>query len=72
MGRISGRRANSLRSHPPPGRARAEGERQVSVKGKKTTPTAGAFAEKNRYDPRAIAKHLNDALSTGDPTRPAY
>jgi len=56
-----------FRSHPPPGRARAEIERQVRVTGKKLTPTAAAFAAKYRDNPRAIAKYLNDALSTGDP-----
>ena len=35
--------------------------------GKKLTPTAAAFAAKYRDNPRAIAKYLNDALSTGDP-----
>jgi probable addiction module antidote protein len=35
--------------------------------GKKITPTAEAFAAKYRDNPRAIAKYLNDALSTGDP-----
>jgi probable addiction module antidote protein len=37
------------------------------VTGKKITPTAAAFAAKHRDNPRAIAKYLNDALSTGDP-----
>jgi probable addiction module antidote protein len=37
------------------------------VTGKKLTPTAEAFAAKYRDNPRAIAKYLNDALSTGDP-----
>ena len=46
---------------------RAEIERQVRVTGKKLTPTAAAFAAKHRDDPRAIAKYLNGALSTGDP-----
>ena len=35
--------------------------------GKKITPTAAAFAAKYRDNPRAIAKYLNGALSTGDP-----
>ena len=35
--------------------------------GKKITRTAEAFAAKYRDNPRAIAKYLNDALSTGDP-----
>src|SRR5665811_1301462 len=35
--------------------------------GEKITPTAEAFAAKYRDNPRAIAKYLNDALSTGDP-----
>jgi probable addiction module antidote protein len=39
----------------------------VRVTGKKLTPTAAAFAAKHRDNPRAIAKYLNDALSTGDP-----
>jgi probable addiction module antidote protein len=39
------------------------------VTGKKLTPTAEAFAAKYRDNPRAIAKYLNDALSTGDPIR---
>src|SRR5665647_2928718 len=56
-----------LRSHPPACRARAEIERQVRVTGKKLTPTAAAFAAKYRDNPRAIAKYLNGALSTGDP-----
>ena len=30
-------------------------------------PTAAAFAAKYRNNPRAIAKYLNDALSTRDP-----
>jgi probable addiction module antidote protein len=37
------------------------------VRGKKTTPKAEAFATEYRDDPRAIAKYLNDALSTDDP-----
>ncbi len=32
----------------------------------KTTPEAPAFAAKYRDNPGAIAKYLNDALSTGD------
>jgi probable addiction module antidote protein len=39
----------------------------MRVMGKKITPTAEAFAAKYRDNPRAIAKYLNDALSTGDP-----
>ena len=35
--------------------------------GKKLIPTAAAFAAKYRDNPRAIAKYLNGALSTGDP-----
>ena len=45
----------------------AESEGEVKVMGKKITPTAEAFAAKYRDNPRAIAKYLNDALSTGDP-----
>jgi probable addiction module antidote protein len=39
----------------------------VSVRGKKTTPKAEAFASKYHDNPRAISEYLNDALSTGDP-----
>jgi probable addiction module antidote protein len=39
----------------------------VRVTGKKLTPTAAAFAARYRDNPRAIAKYLNDVLSTGDP-----
>jgi len=39
----------------------------VRVTGKKLIPTAAAFAAKYRDNPRAIAKYLNGALSTGDP-----
>jgi probable addiction module antidote protein len=39
----------------------------MSVRGKKTAPRAKAFAAKYRDDPEAIARCLNDALSTGDP-----
>ena len=35
--------------------------------GKTITPIAEAFAAKYRDNPRAIAKYLNDALSTEDP-----
>jgi probable addiction module antidote protein len=45
----------------------AESEGEVRVTGKKLTPTAAAFAAKYRDNPRAIAKYLNDALSTEDP-----
>ena len=45
----------------------AESEGEVKVMGKKITPTAEAFAAKYRDNPRAIAKYLNDALSTEDP-----
>ena len=45
----------------------AESEGEVKGMGKKITPTAEAFAAKYRDNPRAIAKYLNDALSTGDP-----
>ena len=37
------------------------------MKGKRDTPSERAFAEKHCDNPRAIAKYLNDALSTGDP-----
>ena len=35
--------------------------------GKNRTPTAEALAVKYRDNPRAIAKYLNDVLSSGDP-----
>ena len=38
------------------------------MRGKKTLSRGEAFA-KYRDDPTAIAKYLNDALSTGDPIR---
>ncbi len=37
--------------------------------GKKTSSGGEAFAAKYRDDPTAIAKYLNDALSTGDAIR---
>ena len=39
----------------------------MSVTGKRKPPEALAFDKKHRDDPRAIAKYLNGALSTGDP-----
>ena len=39
----------------------------MSVTGKRKPPEALAFDKKHRDNPRAIAKYLNDALSTGDP-----
>src|SRR5450759_4859476 len=37
------------------------------MRGKRETPSERAFAAKHCDNPRAIAKYLNDALSTGDP-----
>jgi probable addiction module antidote protein len=37
------------------------------MRGRKETPTERAFTAKHCDNPRAIAKYLNDALSTGDP-----
>jgi probable addiction module antidote protein len=37
------------------------------MRGKWETTKAAAFAEKHRNNPKAIAKYLNAALSTGDP-----
>ncbi len=37
------------------------------MRAKRETPSERAFAAKHRDNPRAIAKYLNDALSTGDP-----
>jgi probable addiction module antidote protein len=37
------------------------------VTGKRKPPEALAFDKKHHDAPRAIAKYLNDALSTGDP-----
>ena len=39
----------------------------MSVTGKRKPLEALAFDKKHRDDPRAIAKYLNGALSTGDP-----
>jgi probable addiction module antidote protein len=39
----------------------------VSVTGKRKPPEALAFDKKHHDAPRAIAKYLNVALSTGDP-----
>jgi probable addiction module antidote protein len=39
----------------------------MSVTGKRKPPEALAFDKNHRNDPRAIAKYLNGALSTGDP-----
>jgi probable addiction module antidote protein len=37
------------------------------VTGKRKSPEVLAFEEKHRDHPRAVAKYLNDALSTSDP-----
>ena len=37
------------------------------MRGKRETPSERAFTTKHRDNPRAIAKYLNGALSTGDP-----
>jgi probable addiction module antidote protein len=37
------------------------------MRGKRETPSERAFAAKYCDNPRAIAKYLNGALSTGDP-----
>src|SRR5258705_9982254 len=40
---------------------------RLTMRGKRETPSERAFTAKHCDNPRAIAKYLNGALSTGDP-----